>query len=107
LPISASDEGSLIRCPTEVAWVRVGVEEPGREDLMVVSLEELAGRFAAGVTGWRLQHRDPLDFLHHEQPAGGQFGVHAGHAEPVERRQHLPHPFDVRGFVPEVQFAQK
>ena len=87
--------------------MRVGVEEPRGEDLMVVGLEQLTGRFAAGVTGRRLQHRDPLDFLHDQQPAGGELGVDAGHAEPVERRQHLSHPFDVRGLVPEVEFAQQ
>ena len=84
--------------------MRVGVEEPGRQDLLVVGLEQLTGRLTARLARGRLQQRYPLDFLHDQQPPVDA-GVHARHREPVEGRQNLPHPLDAGRLVPEVQLA--
>ncbi len=57
--------------PHQVPGVRVGVEEPVGEDLLVVGLEQLPGRLAARLARWCLQQRDPLNLLQDQQPPGG------------------------------------
>jgi len=83
----------------------VGVEEPGRQDLLVIGLDQLAGRLAARIALRCLQQRYPLDLLQDQQPPGGQAGNHIRYREPAEWRQHLPHPFDVGRLMPEIEFA--
>ena len=67
--------------PHQVPRMGVGVEEPSRQDLLVIGLDQLAGGLAARLAVGRLQQRYPLDLLQDQQPPGGQ----AGDSPPVPR----------------------
>jgi hypothetical protein len=81
------------------------VEEPLGQDLRVVGLEELACRFRPRLALRRRADRGALDLLHDEEPGRGQVVVDGGNLEPRVRLEHLAHPVDVRGLLPEVELA--
>ena len=80
------EEPDLAIRPAQVARVRIGVEEPLAEDLLVVAREQLAGRLVAGLLGRRLAHGDAHHLLHHEQAPRRELRVHARRGEAIEAR---------------------
>src|ERR671937_829745 len=93
--------------PEHVPRVRVGVEEAVGQDLAVERLEELGGGLLALGAERRLAHRAARDQLEDEEPPRRELVVNRGRVETRKRLQHLPHPFDVRGFLLEVELTLK
>src|ERR671934_148918 len=93
--------------PEHVPRVRIGVEEAVGQDLAVERLEELSGGLLALGAERRLAHRAAGDQLEDEEPPRREPVVNPGRVETRKRLQHLPHPFDVRGFLLEVELTLK
>ena len=85
--------------------MRVRVEEAVDHHLLVEGLEQLLRRGRADRALGRDRDRSAGDVAHHQEAAGREVGVDRRDGEAVERRDHLPHPGHVLGFVPEVQLA--
>ena len=85
--------------------MRIGVEEPFAEDLLVVAREQLAGGLAAGLLGRRLAHADAGDLVHDEQAAGRELEVDARRVETVEVGQQRPDALDAGGLDREIELA--
>src|ERR671934_29793 len=93
--------------PEHVPRVRIGVEEAVGQDLAVERLEELSGGLLALGAERRLAHRAAGDQLEDEEPPRREPVVNPGRVETRKRLQHLPHPFDVPGFLLDVELTLK
>jgi hypothetical protein len=83
------EEVDLLVPPLHISWVRVGVEEPFHNHLVVVRLEELAGCLLPRRPVGCLPYGDALNLLHHQQPRCRVLLVDIRHVQPRKRRQHL------------------
>ena len=91
--------------PAQVARVRVGVEEPGAQDLLQEGLHELARRLHPDLARRRLAERDAAHLLHHQQPAARQLAVGPRHRQPVERPHDQRQPLEGLGLELVVELA--